>query len=111
MVGETHRALLYAALSVCALLLCPASGPADGPFTAQFLGVNYGPFHKDGQRPDAAAELSEEQIRDDLQTITAAGFSWVRTYGVDRGLNRMVPLAQRFFPHLRIFLGVYVCGL
>jgi glucan 1,3-beta-glucosidase len=109
--GPRHRQLLYAAISVCALLLFPASSLADGSPVGPFIGVNYGPFHKDGQRPDAAAEHPEEQIREDLRIITAAGFRWVRTYGVDHGLNRIVPMAHRLFPHLRIFLGVYVCGL
>jgi len=109
--GPSHRPLLYAAIGICALLLCPASNPADHSLAVPFIGVDYGPFHKDGQRPDSAAELSEEQIREDLQSITAAGFQWVRTYGVDQGLNRIVPLAHRLFPQLRIFLGVYVCGL
>ncbi len=109
--GQKHRPLLYAAISVCALLLGPVSSLADGPPAVPFIGVNYGPFHTNGQRPEAAAELPEGQIREDLQTITAAGFQWVRTYGVDHGLNRIVPLAHRLFPHLRIFLGVYVCGL
>jgi glucan 1,3-beta-glucosidase len=108
--GRKPRALLCAAISVCALLLCPAAGRADGPLNVPFIGVNYGPFHRDGQRPDAAAELPEGQILEDLQTIASAGFRWVRTYGVDNGLNRIVPLADRFFPQLRIFLGVYVCG-
>jgi glucan 1,3-beta-glucosidase len=105
------RPLLCAAISVCALLLGPPSSLANGSVVVPFIGVNYGPFHRDGQRPDAAAELPEEQIREDLQTITSAGFRWVRIYGVDQGLNRIAPLAHRFFPHLRIFLGVYVCGL
>lgn len=73
--------------------------------------MNYGPFHRDGQRPDAAAEIPEEQIVEDLRTIASAGFRHVRTYGVDNGLNRIVPLAHRHSPELRIFVGVYVCGL
>jgi exo-beta-1,3-glucanase (GH17 family) len=109
--GPKHHLLLYAAVHVCALVLCPASSLAGDPLAKPFIGVNYGPFHRDGQRPDAAAEISEEQIREDLQTITSAGFGWVRTYGLDHGLNRIVPLAHRLFPHLRFFMGAYVCGL
>jgi exo-beta-1,3-glucanase (GH17 family) len=85
--------------------------PADGPLPAPFIGVNYGPFHRDGQRPDAAAEIPEGQLVEDLRAIAAAGFRHLRTYGVDNGLNRIVPLAHRHFPELRIFVGVYVCGL
>jgi exo-beta-1,3-glucanase (GH17 family) len=98
---------------VCAsaLWLWPACSPAHGQRPEPFIGVNYGPFHKDGQRPDAAAEIPEDQLVEDLGTIASAGFRHVRTYGVDNGLNRIVPLAHRHFPELRIFLGVYVCGL
>jgi len=78
---------------------------------APFIGINYGPFHRDGQRPDAAVEIPEEQVVEDLRIVAAAGFRQVRTYGVDNGLNRIVPLAHRYFPELRIFVGVYVCGL
>jgi glucan 1,3-beta-glucosidase len=109
--SRTHRALRCAAAGICALLLWPASGRAEGPLTPPFIGVNYGPFHQDGQHPGAGAELPEGQIREDLQTIAAAGFRWIRTYGVDLGLNRIVPVAHRLFPDFRIFLGVYVCGL
>jgi exo-beta-1,3-glucanase (GH17 family) len=99
------------AATAAMLWLWPAGGLAADPSAAPFVGVNYGPFHKDGQRPDAASELPERQIVEDLGTIAAAGFRLVRTYGVDNGLGRIVPLAQRHFPDLRIFLGVYVCGL
>jgi exo-beta-1,3-glucanase (GH17 family) len=104
--SKKPRQLLYAAIAAAALWLW-----AEGPPTAPFIGVNYGPFHKDGQRPDAAPELPERQIVEDLRSIAAAGFELVRTYGVDNGLGRIVPLAQRHSPALRIFLGVYVCGL
>ncbi len=95
---------------VFALSLWPAAGPADGPPPAPFIGVNYGPFHRDGQRPDAAADIPEAQIVEDLRAIASAGFRQVRTYAVDKGLNRVAPLAQRHFPELRIFVGIYVCG-
>jgi glucan 1,3-beta-glucosidase len=107
---RTRWALLCAAIWVCTLLPGPLPCLANGPLTVPFIGVNYGPYHRNGQRPDAAAELPEEQILEDLQAIAAAGFLWIRTYGLDNGLSRIVPLAHRFVPQLRIFLGVYVCG-
>ncbi len=102
---------LCAAIGLCLLGLWPAFPFAEGPPAVPFIGVNYGPFHKDGQRPGGAFELSEEQIVADLKAISAAGFRQIRTYGMDNGLNRIVPLAQHHFPDLRIYLGVYVCGL
>ncbi len=100
----------WAALWACALWIWPPGCPADGPPAAPFIGVNYGPFHREGQRPDAAAEIPEAQIVEDLRVIASAGFRQVRTYAVDKGLNRVVPLAHRHFPELRIFVGIYVCG-
>jgi glucan 1,3-beta-glucosidase len=102
---------------LCALIgigligLWPASALTDGSLDGPFIGVNYGPFHKYGQRPGGVFELSEPQIVADLQVIVSAGFRHIRTYGMDNGLDRIVPLAQRHFPELRVFLGVYVCGL
>jgi len=101
----------WVVVCACAVWLWPACSPAEGPQSEPFIGVNYGPFHRDGQRPDAAAEIPEGQIVEDLGAIASAGFRYVRTYGVDNGLNRIVPLAHRHFPELRIFIGVYVCGL
>lgn len=105
------RQRLAAAVAAVVLALCPGGAPAEVRPSAPFIGVNYGPFHRDGQRPDAAAGVAEQQIVEDLRAIAAAGFREVRTYGVDNGLGRIAPLAQRHFPSLRIFLGVYVCGL
>jgi exo-beta-1,3-glucanase (GH17 family) len=107
----TLRHLLRTAVGICMLGLWPACASALAPPAEPFIGVNYGPFHKDGQRPDATAELPEQQIVEDLRSIAAAGFRQIRTYGMDNGLSRIVPLAQRHFPDLRIFLGVYVCGV
>lgn len=105
------RRCLAAAVAAAVLGLWPAGAPAEGRPSAPFIGVSYGPFHKDGQRPGAAVAIGERQILEDLGAMAAAGFREVRTYGVDNGLGRIVPLAQRHFPALRIFLGVYVCGL
>jgi glucan 1,3-beta-glucosidase len=105
------RQILCAVLGVWLLGLSPVYGWPHGPVAEPFIGVNYGPFHRDGQRPDHASEIPEQQIVADLKTIAAAGFRQIRTYGMDNGIGRIVPLAQRLFPDLRIFLGVYVCGL
>jgi glucan 1,3-beta-glucosidase len=105
------RRLFYTAIGVWLWGLWPACGLTDGSPPHHFIGVNYGPFHRNGQRPGDAFELPERQILEDLKTIAAAGFRQIRTYGMDNGLSRIVPLAQRHFPNLRIFLGVYVCGL
>lgn len=105
------RLRIAATVGVCLMGLWPACVSAAAPAVEPFIGVNYGPFHREGQRPDAATQLPDRQIVEDLRSIAAAGFRQIRTYGMDHGLNRIVPLAQRHCPGLRIFLGVYVCGL
>jgi len=110
--GRTKlRSQLGAVVCVCLLGLWPAFVSAQAAAAKPFIGVNYGPFHKDAQRPGAAFALPEAQIVDDLRAISAAGFRQVRIYGMDSGLSRVAPLAQRHCPDLRIYLGVYVCGL
>jgi glucan 1,3-beta-glucosidase len=92
--------------AACLLIASPAAG-GDLPF----IGVNYGPFHRAGQSPGQATVVSAEQLSADLNLISEAGFRHVRTFGVDNGLETLAPLAQERFPHLRFFIGVYVCGL
>jgi len=99
--------MLLAAGAMGALTLPSPAASADKPY---FIGVNYGPFHQEGQSPQAAAELPPAQILRDLGLMHAAGFRHVRTFGLDNGLNRIAPLAQSHFPDLQFFLGVYECG-
>jgi glucan 1,3-beta-glucosidase len=103
--------LLGVAVAIGVLGLLPALGGAQGFPAAPFIGINYGPFHREGQRPGAGPDIPDQQIVDDLRAIAGAGFRLIRTYGLDSGLGRIAPLAQRHFPELRIFIGVYVCGL
>jgi len=90
----------------CLLTAATALGLEPG-----FIGVNYGPFHRPGQSPDLSSHLPAGQIEADLGVISAAGFRHVRTFGLDNGLNLIVPLGHGRFPHLRFFLGVYACAL
>lgn len=76
-----------------------------------FTGVNYGPFHRPGQSPERSARLPAEHIESDLDAISSAGFRFIRIFGLDNGLNQIVPIARRRFPELKFFVGVYVCGI
>lgn len=95
-----------AAAAVCLLIGTIARGQDFG-----FTGVNYGPFHRAGQSPELTARLPAEHIAADLEAISAAGFRFIRTFGLDNGLKQIVPIAHRRFPKLRFFVGVYVCGI
>lgn len=54
--------------------------------TADHMGVNYGPFHFDGQNSGSAIPLS--QIQADLDLI-ARNFKFIRTYTVDNGMDKV----------------------
>jgi exo-beta-1,3-glucanase (GH17 family) len=102
--GVSAAALCFAI--VCAPIVCWPS--RMDPF---FIGVTYSPYHREGQNPRDVVEITEEQIRADLDIIAAAGFRYIRCYGLENGLDRMVPVASRHFRQLKFFLGIYVCGL
>lgn len=101
-----NRLLAFGVALACLLTAATALG-----LEPAFIGVNYGPFHRTGQSPDLTSSLPAEQILADLGAISKAGFRHVRTFGLDNGLNQIVPIGQRRFPHLKFFLGVYVCAL
>lgn len=88
-----------------ALLLGPTLAQAVNRFPERFTGVNYGPFHKDGQAP--GKPIPPEQIRDDLKLMANAKFTYIRTYAVDDGIDQIVPLAHQYYPHLKICVGVH----
>jgi glucan 1,3-beta-glucosidase len=97
-------------LSASVMGAWPVSGVASSAAQPGFIGVNYGPFHQEGQSPHATVELPPDQIRRDLRIMHAAGFRHIRTFGLDNGLSCIPLLAQRHFPDLRLFLGVYECA-
>lgn len=99
------RGVALAGAVACLLIGAIARGQDAG-----FVGVNYGPFHYPGQRPEQTVRLSADHLRADLGAISAAGFRVVRTFGLDSGLDQIVPIAYRHFPKLTFFVGVYVCG-
>ncbi|MCU0560109.1 MAG: glycosyl hydrolase family 17 protein [Desulfobacterales bacterium] len=99
------RGVALAGAAACLLISAGAGGQA-----AAFPGVNYGPFHRPGQSPEHTVRLSAEHLEADLAAISAAGFRVVRTFGLDNGLDQIVPIAHRRFPKMAFFIGVYVCG-
>ena len=107
----THPRHFSRVLAFWAALACLLTAATALGLEPAFIGVNYGPFHRAGQSPDLTTHLPAEQIVADLGAISAAGFRYVRTFGLDNGLNQIVPLGHGRFPHLKFFLGVYVCAL
>jgi exo-beta-1,3-glucanase (GH17 family) len=73
-----------------------------------FVGINYSPYHYDGQNPDTGPPIPDDQFIADLQTI-ATKFTVIRTYGDDatHRLDQIVPLAAAHTPSLKIWLGAY----
>lgn len=74
-------------------------------------GINYGPYHYDGQNPVDTTCISDAQIISDLGKISQANFTLVKTYGLDNCLNQIVPLAKTHYPQLKIYVGVYVSSV
>jgi exo-beta-1,3-glucanase (GH17 family) len=74
-----------------------------------FVGVNYGPFHKDGQAP--GTPITDSQFLADLG-IMAGKFTYIKTYGLDTAsrLDQLVPLASQNSLNVCFFLGVYEDG-
>jgi exo-beta-1,3-glucanase (GH17 family) len=69
-----------------------------------FVGVNYGPFHKDGQAP--GTPITDSQFLADLG-IMAGKFTYIKTYGLDTAsrLDQLVPLASQNSINVNFFLG------
>ena len=71
-------------------------------FAKEHMGVNYGPFHYDGQNPGSQIPVS--QIHADL-TLIALTFNFIRTYTVADGMDQVVPEADTL--GIEVALGVY----
>jgi exo-beta-1,3-glucanase (GH17 family) len=71
-----------------------------------FVGIDYGPFHDNGQAPGTA--IPDSQFKHDLQLLSTK-FTVIKTYGDDSQsrLDRVVPLAAKYFPKLQIYQGVF----
>lgn len=70
-----------------------------------FMGINYAPYHFEGQNP--GTPISDSQMRSDLEKISKSRFTYVKTYTVADGLHRLPEIALPEFPHLKFFLGVH----
>jgi exo-beta-1,3-glucanase (GH17 family) len=92
-------------LSACVLLSILSSSV----FAAPFLGIDYGPYHRDGESP--GTPVSDEQFNSDLH-ILSQKFTYIKTYGDDAQsrLDRVVPIAAAEFPNLKIYQGVFENG-
>lgn len=65
------------------------------------LGINYEPFHHDGQHPGTPIPLA--QIREDLTTI-GTHFRYFRTYTIEDNMDQVIPIAHEF--GLQVALGI-----
>lgn len=81
-----------------------ALGVTTGQGLAQTIGVDYGPYHKPGQAP--GFNIPDAQFISDLQTI-ATKFGYVKTYGSDPVLARIVPLIQANSIDLKVAVGIF----
>jgi exo-beta-1,3-glucanase (GH17 family) len=96
----------WVSLLLIGLFGLSVGGVATG-FAEQFHGINYGPFHQDGQDPGTYTPIPPSQIQQDLGMIYQANFIHVKIFGLDNGLDRVVDIAKQYYPKLKIWLGVY----
>jgi len=73
MTSGLRQTMTWMLLAAGAMGAWPAPGPAGSADKPYFIGVNYGPFHQEGQSPQAAAELPPAQILRDLGSCTRRG--------------------------------------
>jgi glucan 1,3-beta-glucosidase len=88
---------------ILGIFLLPGTCPAMG-FSGQFHGVGYGPYHYDNQHPGTT--IPADQIKEDLRHIWEANFRYLRTFTVADGMDQVPLLARRYYPDLKICLGV-----
>ncbi|MGO9606875.1 MAG: glycosyl hydrolase family 17 protein [Candidatus Binataceae bacterium] len=89
------------ALTSLVVLVLMMSGAA---FAQTFIGIDYGPFHKDGQGP--GTPIPDTQFTNDL-TVLAKKFTVIKTYGDDSAsrLDQVVPIAKTL--GLKVYQGVF----
>jgi len=57
---------------------------SSAAFAGQFLGIDYGPFHEDGQAPHTP--IPDSQYLSDLGVLSKK-FTFIKTYGDDASVN------------------------
>lgn len=88
------------------IVICLTLGLAMGQELAQAteIGVDYGPYRLVGQAP--GSDIPDAQLVADLQQI-AQKFNWIKTYGSDPVLAKIVPLIQAHNINLKVAVGIY----
>ena len=101
----TKLTIFFGALVLLLALAGTCSFAANAP---PFIGVNYGPYHKDGQSPDRQTTIQDDQFLADLGII-AQKFKYIRLYGVEKAgrLDRLVPLIAQHYPNLKVYVGIF----
>jgi exo-beta-1,3-glucanase (GH17 family) len=72
------------------------------------IGVSYGPYHFRGQAPPGS-NIPDSQFVADLTQI-AYKFGYIKTYGSDPVLARIVPLISQYKLDLEVAVGIYESG-
>lgn len=86
-------------VALVVLLTVSLSANADN-----FLGINYGPYHKPGQSPANGTQIPKQQIYNDISVISKK-FKLLKTYGVNNGLQYVPGAAKQ--NNMKVYLGVY----
>jgi exo-beta-1,3-glucanase (GH17 family) len=107
--GKRKMCKLFTLTAAMVLFAGLAGGYGWAANLPNFVGVNYGPFHKDGQAP--GTPITDSQFLADLGIMTGK-FTYIKTYGLDTAsrLDQLVPLASQNSLNVCFFLGVYEDG-
>jgi exo-beta-1,3-glucanase (GH17 family) len=92
--------------AVVIMVMCLTLGLAVGQELAQAtdIGVDYGPYRLAGQSP--GSDIPDAQLIADLQQMSQK-FSYIKTYGSDPVLAKIVPLIQANSINLKVAVGIY----
>ncbi len=92
--------------AVIVMVMCLAMGLAVSQVLAQstVFGVDYGPYRLPGQAP--GSDIPDAQFISDLQQI-ATKFGYIKTYGSDPVLAKIVPLISANSIPLKVAVGIY----
>ncbi len=92
--------------AVMVMVMCLAMGLAAGQALGQstVFGVDYGPYRLPGQAP--GSDIPEPQFISDLRQI-ATKFGYIKTYGSDPVLAKIVPLIKANNIPLKVAVGIY----
>ncbi len=94
-------------------VVCASSAFIVRPLPAVYSGatgkaINYGPYRAGGPGVETP---TDDEVKEDLALLHAAGFRLVRLFGADPDAERILRVAAANFPDMQFQAGVYIFGI